>query len=310
MTLQRTAANSPQSITIGNRTIVRTGRWLKIARIFDEVWLHEPPIENPFAFVEAMQQQGLGADLFTFAQALPATSPRFPELHAAADNLAVAVTGSFQAWWDALPQESRKNVRKSQRRGVTTRPVAFTDDLVAGIKAIYDEAPIRQGRRFWHYGKDLDTVKKENASYLDRSEFIGAYLGDDLIGFIKIVYAGTTGRIMQILSRNDQYDKHPTNALLAAAIEACAKRGASHLIYGQYVYGNKRNSSVTEFKRRNGFFEVLLPRYYLPLNARGSVALAAGLNRGISAAIPEPITNFLLDSRAFIYEKISFRSQN
>ena len=32
-----------------------------------------------------------------------------------------------------------------------------------------------QGRKFWHYGKDLNTVKRENGTYLDRCEILGAY---------------------------------------------------------------------------------------------------------------------------------------
>jgi hypothetical protein len=294
---------------VEGRRIVCSSGWLRTASIFDEVWLDLPPLSNPFALIELTRGQELGADLFTFAQSLPNEAVDYPDLHLEHDNLAVGCTTSFQAWWDALPQESRKNVRKSQKRGVTVRPVGFDAELVAGIKAIYDEAPIRQGRRFPHYGKDLERVRTENSSYLDRSRFIGAFVGGRLIGFLKMVYCGRSARIMQILSRNDQYEKHPTNALLTAAMELCSQQGIDHLIYGQYVYGKKRNSSVTEFKRRNGFKEVLLPRYYIPLTVKGRVALAAGLHRGLAASLPEPITNFLLDSRAFVYDKVapSFR---
>jgi hypothetical protein len=186
--------------------------------------------------------------------------------------------------------------------------VEFSDDLVRGIKALYDETPFRQGRRFWHYGKDFETVKRENSSYLERSQFIGAYLNDELIGFIKMVIVGSTARIMQILSRNEHFDKFPANALLAAAMEACAKRHIDHFIYGQYIYGNKSNSSITEFKRRNGFKQVLLPRFYIPITATGRAALALGLHRGISAMLPEKAITFLLDTRSFVYERFSRRA--
>ena len=295
---------SPTFVVQGRR-VVCSQSWLRTASIFDEVWLDLPPIANPFAILEAIGTAGLGADLFTFAQSLPNDSVEYPDLHLEHDNLAIGCTTNFQTWWDALPQESRKNVRKSQKRGVSVRPVEFDAELVAGIKAIYDEAPVRQGRHFWHYGKDLERVRAENSSYLERSRFIGAFLEGRLIGFIKLVYCGRTARIMQILSRNDQYEKHPTNALLTAAMELCSKQAIDHLIYGQYVYGRKRNSSVTEFKRRNGFVEVLLPRYYIPLTAKGRLALALGLHRGVAANLPEPVTNFLLDSRAFVYDKVA-----
>ncbi|MBL9201290.1 MAG: hypothetical protein JNL39_12330, partial [Opitutaceae bacterium] len=63
------------------------------------------------------------------------------------------------------------------------------------------------------------------------------------------------------------------------------------------------NSSVTEFKRRNGFTEVLVPRYFIPLTLKGRIALATGFHRGVAATLPEQLTNFLLDSRAFVYDK-------
>ena len=304
------AHDRANALDVEGRRIVCSPGWLKTASIFDEVWLDLPPVSNPFALVEQTRTHGLGADLFTFAQSLPNETVDYPDLHLEHDNLAVGRTTNFQAWWDALPQESRKNVRKSQKRGVSVRPVEFDTELVTGIKAIYDEAPVRQGRRFWHYGKDLEKVRAENSSYLERSRFIGAFLEGRLIGFLKMVYCGRSARIMQILSRNDQYEKHPTNALLTAAMELCAKQSIDHLIYGQYVYGKKRNSSVTEFKRRNGFKEVLLPRYYIPLTVKGRFALTTGLHRGVAANLPEPVTNFLLDSRAFVYDKVApnFRS--
>jgi hypothetical protein len=270
------------------------------------LWLDAPPLEDPEEFIGALKKIGLSADLFTFGQMLPDTKPKY-SYHLEWDNLAVAPTNDFQAWWTALPQESRKNVRKSQKRGISVKAVDFNDELVRGIKAIYDETPVRQGRRFWHYGKNLETVRKENSSYLDRSQFIGAFYEGKLIGFLKMVYVGPTARIMQILSMNRHMEKHTTNALLATAVECCSKRPVSHLIYGQYVYGNKRSSSVTEFKRRNGFQEVLLPRYYVPLKWKGKFAISTGLHRGIANTLPEPLTNFLLDTRAFVYERLLIR---
>ncbi len=297
------------SLEIEGRRIVCSPGWLRTASIFDEVWLDLPPLANPFTVLEAIGESTLGADLFSFAQSLPNTSVDYPDLHLDYDNLAVGPTSNFKAWWESLPQESRKNVRKSQKRGVTVRPVEFDAEFVTGIKAIYDEKPVRQGRRFPHYGKDHATVRAENASYAERSRFIGAFFEGRLIGFIKMVYVGPTARIMQIITRDDHYEKQPTNALLAAAMELCSKQSIDHLIYGQYVYGKKRNSSVTEFKRRNGFVEVLVPRYYIPLTPKGGLALATGLHRGVAANLPEPMTNFLLDSRAFVYDKFGPKFQ-
>lgn len=296
-------------IAVDGCMIVCEGDWLKTAKIFDEVWLERLPSVSPAALAEHVRESDLGADIFTFAQTLPEAKPLHP-YRIDWDSLAVADTTDFKKWWESLPQESRKNVRKAQKRGVRIAPVEFSDDLVLGIKGIYDETPVRQGRRFWHYGKELPQVKRENATYLERSQFIGAYLGDELIGFLKMVYSGENARIMQILAKAEHYDKHPTNALLASAVEICAKKSAARLIYGQYIYGTKRNSSVTEFKRRNGFNEVLIPRYYIPLTMRGRVAIAAEMHRGLAALVPEPLINFALEVRAQAHKRLSWRRGN
>lgn len=281
-----------------------------MARIFDEPWLDLPPIENPAGFVQAVRDTGIRADLFTFAQQLPEVEPRFNTEFMEWDNVAAAPSSNYNQWWESLPQESRKNTRRAQKKGITVQPAVFDDALVAGIKRIYDETPLRQGRKFWHYGKDLATIKRENSSYLDRSQFIGAYLEGQLIGFIKMVYVGSTSRIMQVLSMNQHFDKYPANALVTAAMEACAKRPVDHFIYGQYVYGTKANSSITEFKRRNGFVQILLPRYYVPLTPVGRAALSAGLHRGLANSLPEPVVNFLLDTRSAVYDRLNRRSKS
>ena len=64
----------------------------------------------------------------------------------------------------------------------------FNDDLIRGIVEVNNDSPVRQGRRFPHYGKTFDQVKKDHSSFLDRSDFICAYLGNEFIGFLKIVY--------------------------------------------------------------------------------------------------------------------------
>jgi hypothetical protein len=214
------AAKTPGSLINGQR-VHCDGKWLWTARVWDEVWLETQPVEQPELFIASLRKSGLRADLFTFRQRLPDTRPKFA-YYTDWDNLAVAPTSDFSAWWEGLPQESRKNVRRAERRGLVVKAIDFDDRLVQGIKEIYDETPIRQGRRFWHYRKDLETVKRENSSYLERSQFIAAFHGDELAGFLKMVYVGPTAQIMQILSKNAHADKRSTNALLAKAVEVCS----------------------------------------------------------------------------------------
>jgi hypothetical protein len=76
----------------------------------------------------------------------------------------------------------------------------------------------------------------------------------------------------------------------------------SHLIYGEFVYYDP-DSTLTEFKRRNGFEPVLLPRYYIPLTLRGRIALKLGLHRGLAGNIPKPLFRAFLNIRKSWYRR-------
>ena len=219
------------------------------------------------------------------------------------DNAAVIPITGFRDWWDnRLSQESRRNVRLAAKRGIVVRQVEFNDELVKGIKGIYDETPVRQGRQFWHYRKDLDTVRRENATYLNRSDFVGAYYKDELVGFIKLVYVDRVGSIMQILSRNQHYDKRPANALIAKAVELCEQKGMAYLTYCKFIYSGNEKSPLTEFKRRNGFEQMMFPRYYVPLTTKGKIALSLHLHHGLRCLLPRGVATVLRLFRARFYQ--------
>jgi hypothetical protein len=110
--------------------------------------------------------------------------------------------------------------------------------------------------------------------------------------------------LIQILAKNEHHDKRPMNALLAYTVELCCKKGLSNLVYGQYTYGTKQNSSLTEFKRRNGFDEIRFPRYYIPITLKGKLAVGFGLHLGVRNVIPAPIKDFLLRVRDRCYNAI------
>src|SRR4029077_1490036 len=263
-------------------------------------------VKDPDLFITKLRESKLKADVFTFAQRPPQITPKY-DYHLEWNNWAVIPTTCFKDWWENLPQVSRKNVRRAARRGVVVKIVPFDDNLVNGVHRMYNHTPVRDGRLFWHFGKDFETVRRELATYLDRSGFIGAYWNEELIGFIKVVYVDHVAMLMHIISMNEHYDKRPMNALIAKAAELCEQKGISHLVYGQFIYGNKRRSSLVEFKRRNGFERVNFPRYYVPLTWRGDVFIKLRLYRGLSGLIPEPILQPLLSIRAWYYTKISER---
>src|SRR6266481_3433530 len=164
------------------RTVIVTGKWIRTAEIKDEGVVEGVTIENPDSFITKLKESKLQADLFTFAQRPPEITPKY-DYHREWDNWAAIRTTCFKDWWENLPQVSRKNVRRAARRGVVVKIIPFDDDLVKGVHRIYNSIRVRDGRLFWHYGEDLEMVRQGLGTYLDRSDFIGAYWRDELIGF-------------------------------------------------------------------------------------------------------------------------------
>ncbi len=273
----------------GNFLVLR-GRWLKIAVVHNEEWL-ESEIRDPEFCVKKLKEQRSGAlraDIFTFSQKPPATLPKHKYPMVWDSVAAIRLTG-FKDWWEKLPQETRKNVRRSQKRGVVVTVRELDDALVRGLVELNNDSRLRQGARFVHYGKTFDQVMKDQSTYLDRSDFICAYLGSELVGFMKLVYGGQTASILQFLPKASHSDKRPANALLAKAVELCEAKGVACLVYGKFNYGNKRESSLREFKVRNGFGEILIPRFYVPLTEWGALCMKLGLHRGLLGILPHSL---------------------
>jgi hypothetical protein len=164
-----------------------------------------------------------------------------------------------------------------------------------------NDSPTRQGRPNAHYGKSFDEVKRDHSAFLDRSDFICAYFENELIGFLKIVYKGEVAAILNLAAKASHNDKRPANALVAKAVELCEVKSVSYLTYGMFNYGNKRDSPLREFKSRNGFEEVLTPRFYVPLTKWGKLSLKAKLHRGLLGIFPHSVIKVAVNARAKWY---------
>lgn len=292
------------SVCIQGRTILVVGKWMKTASVQDEDCLEGAIVGEPVQFLAELKQAAIKPDLFHFSEGPMSTEPRHC-YHFEWDNAAIIPIKDHASWWEKLSQETRRNVRKSSKAGVEVKVARFDDELVRGIVDIYNETPIRQGRRFWHYGKSIETVKKETSTYLERSEFIGAYYENVLIGFIKLVCVDKCARIIHILSKEQHAGKRPTNALLSTAVQICADRGLSSLQYQKYAYAGNETSPLTEFKRRNGFERVCFPRYYIPLSRKGEVVLRLKLHHGLGQLLPNKVAVLLRGLRKTVLEKLS-----
>ena len=278
------------------------GHLLRVAR--PELEKYEL-LEHPQAVIDDLRVSGSRIDLFTFMQIkndAPAKYAYAPEW----ENMAVLPVSTFDHWWTKqIRSEARNRARQAEKKGVTVREVPFDDVFVQGIWEVYNESPIRQGKRNVHYGKDIETVRSEAATFPDRSVFIGAFLGEQLIGFVKLVTdpARTHANTMNIVAMVKHRDKATTNALIAQSVRSCAERGIRYLAYQNFTYGKKRPDNLTNFKEVNGFERVNLPRYYVPLTRLGSAALRLGLHRKLADRVPESIAEKLRELRSEWYKR-------
>jgi hypothetical protein len=287
----------------GKQALVE-GKLVRVARLDAEGYDF---FDDPELALEAIRKSGAGADLFTFTQKLSDTSPKY-SYPMEWDNFAALRVTTFDDWMTKqIDFKARNKARKAAKNGVAVKEVPFDDELVKGISAIYDETPVRQGKPFWHYRKDFAAVRSMNATFMDRSIFIGALFEGNLIGFIKLVTNEDRSQagLMQIVSMMRDRDKAPTNALIGQAVRSCADRGISHLWYANFSYGKKQEDSLAEFKRHNGFQKIDVPRYYIPLTLKGKIALRFGLHHKTNDWVPESLAATYRKARRFWYERTS-----
>jgi hypothetical protein len=289
-------------VLIDGREVKVQGRLCRMARVDADDYKF---LNDPEAAIAKLRNSGLRIDLFTFMQQLPETTPKY-SFPMEWDNMAVLPVTTFENWWSKqLGFKARNKAKQAEKKGVQIREVTFDDTLARGIWEIYNETPIRQERKFPHYGKSFEQVREMSATYLDSSVFIGAFEGDKLIGFIKMTIddTGTQAGLMHIISLLSSRDKAPMNAMVAQAVRSCADRGISYLVYSKFAYGKKATSSLSDFKERNGFQQVDIPRYYVPMSFWGHAAFDMKLHHRMLDRLPESWAAKLRDWRAAWYQR-------
>jgi hypothetical protein len=281
---------------IDNKKIAIIGGFIKTVKLSDE-WYGE--VENPESFIQALRQNNVKADIFTFWQKLPETEPKY-SYYREADDLAAIPIESFDHWFQKqVGHGERKAVRKAAKTGVIIKVAEFDDALVQGITDIFNETPIRQGRPYNHYGKDFETVKRELLQDLEKCDFIGAYYGDELIGFIQLGYAGACAIPFGMVAKIKHRDKSPQTALIAKAITMCDEKRIPYLLYGSWLRGG-----IGDYKQRIGCIKISVPRYYIPLSLKGKITLKLKLHQGFVRFIPEVAADFLKNLRNKWHTKI------
>ncbi len=285
-----------QLINVCGRDIHFEGRLFRVGRLDADLF---ESVDDPEPLVAALRKCRTRMDLFTFMQRIDEPAPKFSYVMEW-DNLAVLPVSTFDHWWNhQIRSDPRNRARQAQRKGVILRDLPLDDALVRGIWEIYNECPVRQGRPFRHYGMTVSAVAKQLITYPDRSIFIGAFLNEQLIGFVKLItdQHRLQANLVHILAMVKHRDKAPTNALIAHSVRVCAERHIHYLVYQNFFYGRKTGDSLNHFKEINGFHPVQLPRYYIPLTRRGSMGLRLGLHHRLVERLPTFLFTRIRDLR-------------
>ena len=278
-----------------NKEIILVGGFMKTARLKDE-WYGV--VENPESLIKALRQNNVKADLFTFWQKLPDTERKY-SFYMEYEELAAIPIQSYDNWFQKqISYGERKAIRKSERKGVIVAVTEFNDALVSGIKDIFNETPIRQGRPYSHYGEDFECIKRELSKDVDKCEFIGAYYEDELIGFIQLGYAGACAIPFGMVAKIAHRDKEPQTALIAKSVRICESKKIPYILYGAWLRGG-----IGDYKERIGCIKVSVPRYYVPLSIKGKIALNLKIHKGLVRLLPEHTKDYLMNLRTKWYTK-------
>ena len=208
-------------------------------------------------------------------------------------------TDDYKAWWEALPQETRKYTRQAAKKGIEIRSAVLDNDLAQASR----QSTMRH--RFVKVGNSgiteriLRRLSGRTVPTSTAAKFLGAYYSGQLVGFMKFVYVGDAARIMQILCLNAHQDKRPMTALIAKAAEICHQKGLKYLIYGKFSYGRKTDDGISEFKQRLGFVQKDIPCYHVALCLRGHIALKLGLHKSWRDALPPKLIDYLIGIRTW-----------
>ncbi len=287
---------------IGMAELVTTGRLLKVTQI-PEGYEDFVDVPDPEAVVAELKKQRPRADVFSFWQRLPDTQPRYP-YPMEWDNVAAIKVTSFKEWMEkSIHPTVRSKVRKAQKQGVSVELMDFDDKLIQGMADIFNETPVRQGRPYSHYGKTIEQIRAEWSVDMDFSVFIGATFEGELIGFVKLSFSERYAEMSGTICKLSHRDKPAMTSLIARCVHFCEERGIPYLCYGKFTYGKKGEDSLSDFKRHNGFRQIDVPRYYVPLTLWGRIGLKLGLHHGLSHHLPPHLLQKLLDLRAKYYRR-------
>ncbi len=275
-----------------------SGRTVRIAKLRHE-WFEF--LENPMPTVQALHKKDNRADLFTFLQDLNDRQPQYPFYREAASAAVLPVT-TYEVWWQSLDPRVRNKIRKAQKGGVEFRDVVLNEEFAQAVQVIYSESPIRQGRKFWHFGQSAASIHEELSSLFGRCHFVGAYWRNELIGFAKLFHGNNILRTVHIIGKLAQRDKPVQDGLIARAVEICEEQGIKLPPVWLLEQRDPRCLQNKTWLHQSRFLALLCPAH-LPWKNRASAWLAPWFEKSSTSRRTSTV-----NSLAFILEQVSPRN--
>ena len=153
-------------VEIGGQTFTVTKGPLNVVQLQDE-WYED--VRDPEFVIDILATPRFQARIFTFWQRcriLQVQYRYYMEWESIA-ALPVQVT-TIGSTTRSLRASEARFVRRRRKELECAKPLTMT--IVGGMTAIFNETPVRQGKKFWHYGKDFETVKHQFSRYILREE--------------------------------------------------------------------------------------------------------------------------------------------
>jgi hypothetical protein len=282
-----------------NIEIIIRGKFLKYAYPINNGMVEIFDPKNVIEYFDNMKN--IRVDYFQFMQKIPNSKAVF-KYYFVYDNLAAIPIESYSQWWSKqINGKTRNMVRKSKKSGIEIKSVNFDKFFVENVHTIFNESPVRQGKKFWHFGKSIEVINRQLSVDSKSHTYLGAFYKNEMIGFAGIRRVDDIGFLGQIISMIKHRDKAPNNALIDHSVLFCEKNNINYLIYDKFDYGKGGSDTLKRFKKDNGFQKYELPKYFLPITSFGKFVCDHKLHLNFTDFIPQPLYNMLRTIRKKIY---------
>jgi GNAT superfamily N-acetyltransferase len=238
------------------------------------------------------------ADIFTFWNRLP-DKPVLPGIRGKRefDNIAALPIVNVEYWRTSqVSRKVRNIIRKAVKSGIKIEQTVPGEEFYKALYSLYHGISFRQNKPFGHQHDSLEKIKSDfEKSRHSPFHILGAYDGKKLVGVLLLLSSKET-LCFGLFTIADEYQKKGVPSLfMEKAVESAYNMKKQFLVYSHYRTDRETSfDSLRDFKRRCGFREMKVIRYYVPLTFKGKLALFLRLHKGKWALMPQFLKDIIL----------------